>query len=127
MKRGGPLQRNRPYAIEPAPVQGKRTMTDSTLGPRAPKNEASTGWAVLLAILAGWPITLRLGLLLSILLAAVVAIVALVVIYLGPISATAVITGGAGGGYGVKRFFCRRRTSPHHQTTMQRQSPQETI
>jgi hypothetical protein len=48
-------------------------------------------------------------LLLSILLAAVVAIVALVVIYLGPIGATAVLTGGAGGGYGIKRFFCRRR------------------
>jgi hypothetical protein len=52
---------------------------------------------------------LRLWLLLSILLAAVVAIVALVVIYLGPIGATAVLTGGAGGGYGIKRFFCRRR------------------
>jgi hypothetical protein len=83
-------------------------MTDSTLGPRVPKNESPTGWGVLLALLAGWPITLRLGLLLSILLAGVVAIVALVVIYLGPIGATAVLTGGAGGGYGVKRFFCRR-------------------
>ncbi|HET9117369.1 MAG TPA: hypothetical protein VFN75_04710 [Pseudonocardiaceae bacterium] len=38
--------------------------------------------------------------LLSILLAAVVTIVALVVIYLGPIDATAVLTGVAGGGYG---------------------------
>jgi hypothetical protein len=84
-------------------------MADPTLGPRTPKNEPPTGWAVLLAVLAGWPITLRLGLLLSILLVAVVAIVALVVICLGPIGATAVLTGGAGGGYGVKRFFCRRR------------------
>jgi hypothetical protein len=89
-------------------------MTDSTLGPRTPKYEPPTGWAVLLAILAGWPITLRLGLLLSILLAAVIAIVALVVIYLGPFGATAVLTGGAGGGYGVKRFFCRHR---RHRTT----------
>jgi hypothetical protein len=84
-------------------------MTNTTLGPRAPKNEPPTGWAVLLAILAGWPITLRLGLLLSILLAAIVGIVALVVIYLGPLGATAALTGGAGGGYGIKRFFGRRR------------------
>lgn len=87
-------------------------MADSTLGPCWPKNEPPTGWAVLLALLAGWGVTLRLGLLLSILLAAVVAIVALVVIYLGPIGATAVLTGGTGGGYVVKRFICRHR--PHH-------------
>jgi hypothetical protein len=67
---------------------------------------------VLLALLTGWGITLRLGLLLCILLAAVVAIVALVVIYLGPLGATAVLTGGAGGGYGLKRFSCRRQR--HH-------------
>jgi hypothetical protein len=87
-------------------------MTNSTLGPRAPKNEPPTGWGVLLTVLAGWAITLRLGLLLCILLAAIVAIVALVVISLGPIGATAVLTGGAGGGYGVKRFICRRRRHP---------------
>jgi hypothetical protein len=62
---------------------------------------------VLLAILAGWGITLRLGLLLCILLAAAVVIVALVVIYLGPLGATAVLTGGAGGGYGIKRVLSR--------------------
>jgi len=84
-------------------------MTDSTEGPRAAKNEPPTSWGILLTILAGWPITLRLGLLLSIALAAVVGIVALIVIYLGPIGATAVLTGGAGGCYGVKRLAGRRR------------------
>jgi len=66
----------------------------------------------LLALLKDWGSTLRLALLLCIPMAMIVVIVALVVIYLGPLGATAVVTGGAGGGYGVKRLVsCRRR---HH-------------
>jgi hypothetical protein len=83
-------------------------MTQSTLGPRAPKNEPPAGWGVLLAILAGWGITLRLVLLLCIPIAAVVFIVALVVIYLGALGVGALLTLG-GGGYGTKRLLARRR------------------
>jgi hypothetical protein len=83
-------------------------MTHSTLGPRAPKNEPPAGWGVLLAILAGWGITLRLVLLLCIPIAAVVFIVALVVIYLGALGVGALLTLG-GGGYGTKRLVARRR------------------
>jgi hypothetical protein len=46
---------------------------------------------VLLALLAGWGITLRLLLLVCIPVAVVAAVVALIVIYLGPIGATAVL------------------------------------
>lgn len=100
---------NRPASPNSSPLQGKRPMTKSTLGPRAPKHERPTRWDILLAILAGWPTTLRLALLLSIVLTAIVSIVALVVIYLGPIGATAMLAGGTGGSYGIKRFLTRRR------------------
>jgi hypothetical protein len=70
---------------------------------------------VLLALLAGWGITLRLVLLICVPIAAVVvivalvvAIIALVVIYLGPIGVGALVVSGSGG-YGVKRFLGRRR------------------
>jgi hypothetical protein len=49
---------------------------------------------VLLALLAGWGITLRLGLLLGLLLAAVVAIVAVIAIYLGAVGVGALFTLG---------------------------------
>jgi hypothetical protein len=82
-------------------------MTDTILGPCPPKNEPPHGWAVLLALLACWGITLRLVLLLCIPIAAVVVIVALVVVYLGPIGVGALLTLG-GGGYGTKRLLARR-------------------
>jgi hypothetical protein len=82
----------------------KRTLPHSTVSASSPTN-VPTGWAVLLALLAGWGITLRLGLLLVIPLAAVIVIVVLVVIYPGSLVATAVLTGGAGGGYhGIRRL-----------------------
>jgi hypothetical protein len=88
-------------------------MTNPILGPCPPTNEPPHGWAVLLALLACWSITLRLVLLLCVPIAAivlivalVVAIVALVVIYLGPIGVGALLT--LGGGYGIK-WFGRRR------------------
>ena len=84
-------------------------MADPTLGPRAPKNEPPTDWGVLLALLENWGITLRLGLLLCILLAAAVVIVALVVIYLGAVGVGALLTLVGGGGYGTKRFLALRR------------------
>jgi hypothetical protein len=83
-------------------------MTDCILGPCPPKDEPPSGWGVLLAILAGWGITLRLVFLLCVPIATVVLIVALVVIYLGPIGVGALIAGG-GGGYGIKRYVARRR------------------
>jgi hypothetical protein len=86
-------------------------MTRSTVGPRSPKNEPPHGWGVLLALLAAWGITLRLGLLLGLLLAAVVAIVAVIAIYLGAVGVGALFTLG-GSGAGAKWFFARRRRHP---------------
>ncbi|HEX5345975.1 MAG TPA: hypothetical protein VFW64_02565 [Pseudonocardiaceae bacterium] len=83
-------------------------MTDSIVGPCPPKDEPPHGWGVLLAILAGWGITLRLILLLCFPIAAVVAVVALVAIYLGPVGVGALLTGG-GSGFGVTRLLARRR------------------
>lgn len=83
-------------------------MTDSSLSPCPPKDERPTGWGVLLALLAGWGITLRLVLLICVPTAAVVAIVALIVIYLGAVGVAALLT-STGGGYGIKRFLARRR------------------
>lgn len=109
MKRGGTgANGDRPCATEPKPALGKRTMTDSTVGPCSPKDEPPAGWAVLLALLAGWGITLRLVLLICVPVAAVVAIVALIVIYLGAVGVGALLTLG-GGGYGTKRLLARRR------------------
>jgi hypothetical protein len=56
---------------------------------------------VLLALLEDWGTVLRLVSLLCIPIAAAVVIV----IYLGPVGATAVLTSG----YGIKRFLTRRR------------------
>jgi hypothetical protein len=56
-------------------------MTDSILGPCPPKDEPPAGWGVLLALLAGWGITGRLALLISIPIAAIVVVVVVVVIY----------------------------------------------
>jgi hypothetical protein len=83
-------------------------MTDSMLGPRAPRDEPPAGWGVLLALLGGWGITLRLVLLICVPIAAVVLIVALIVIYLGAVGVGALATLGSGG-YGIKRFLTRRR------------------
>lgn len=83
-------------------------MTESTLGPRSPVDEPPHGWAVLLALLAGWGITLRLALLICVPITAVVAIVALVSICLGAVGVGALLTLG-GGGYGTKRFLAHRR------------------
>lgn len=83
-------------------------MTDPILGPCPPKDEPPDGWGVLLALLAGWGITLRLVLLICVPIAAVVMIVALIVIYLGAVGVTALLT-STGGGYGIKRFLARRR------------------
>lgn len=80
-----------------------------TVSPCSPTNEP-TGWAVLLALLGDWGITLRLGLLLVIPLAAVVFIVvlvvALVVIYSSSLLATAVLAGGYSG---IKWLIGRRQ------------------
>jgi hypothetical protein len=83
-------------------------MTDSTVGPCSPKDEPPDGWGVLLALLAGWGIALRLVLLICVPLAAVVAIVALLAIYLGPVGVGALVT-LSGGGYGATRVLARRR------------------
>jgi hypothetical protein len=84
-------------------------MTNSTVGPCPPKDEPPASWGVLLALLAGWGITLRLVLLICGPTTAVVAIVALVVIYLGAVGVGALVTLG-GGGYGIERFLARRRS-----------------
>lgn len=81
----------------------------SPIGPRAPKDEPPAGWAVLLALLEDWGITLRLMLLICVPIAAIVVIVALLAIYLGPIGAGTLLTSGAGGGYGLTRFLVHRR------------------
>jgi len=83
-------------------------MTDTILGPCPPKDEPPSGWGVLLALLAGWGITLRLVLLIGVPIAAVVAIVALVVIYLGAVGVGALVT-LSGGGWGTTRLLARRR------------------
>lgn len=91
----------------PTPCKGRERMTRPTVGPCSP-DECPTGWAVLLALLAGWGITLRLVLLICVPITAVVVIVALVVIYLGAVGVGALLTLG-GGGYGTKRLLARRR------------------
>ena len=83
-------------------------MTTPSVNPCSPKDEPPAGWGVLLALLAGWGITLRLVLLIGIPIAAVVAIVALVVIYLGAVGVGALVTLGSGG-YGTTRLLARRR------------------
>jgi hypothetical protein len=83
-------------------------MTDSTLGPCSPKDEPLVGWGVLLALLKDWGITLRLVLLIGVPITAVVAIVALVVIYLGAVGVGAPLTLG-GGGTTWLLACCRRR------------------
>lgn len=104
------MQRRPPQCHRTQPVQGRERMTIASVDPCPPKDERPTGWAVLLALLAGWGITLRLVLLICIPIAAVIAIVALIVIYLGAVGVAALLTTG-GGGYGLKRFLarCRRR------------------
>lgn len=82
-------------------------MTTRSVNP-CPPDGPPTGWGVLLAILAGWDITLRLVLLIGVPIAALVVIVALVVIYLGVVGVGTLLTLG-GGGYGAKRFVARRR------------------
>lgn len=82
-------------------------MADSSVGPCAPRDEPPAGWAVLLAILAGWGLTLRLVLLICVPIAAVVAIVALVAIYLGAVGVGALLT--LGGGCGIERILACRR------------------
>jgi hypothetical protein len=72
-------------------------MTNPTVGPCSPKDEPPVGWGVLLALLKDWDITLRLVLLIGVPIAAVVAIVALVVIYLGTVGVGALLTLGGGG------------------------------
>lgn len=84
-------------------------MTAPSVDPCLPKDEPPAGWGVLLALLAGWGITLRLVLLICIPIAAVVTIIALIVIHLGPVGAGALLTGSAGSGYGIKRFLAGRR------------------
>jgi hypothetical protein len=89
-------------------------MTTPSVDP-CPPDERPADWGVLLAILAGWGLTLRLVLLIGVPIAAVVvivalvvAIIALVVIYLGPIGVGALVVSGSGG-YGIKRLLDRRR------------------
>jgi hypothetical protein len=83
-------------------------MTTTSVNPCPPKDEPPHGWAVLLALLACWGITLRLALLLCVPIVAVVVIVALVVTYLGAVGVGALVTLG-GGDYGTKRLLSRRR------------------
>jgi hypothetical protein len=66
-------------------------MTTPSVDPRPPKNERPTGWGALLAILENWGSTGRMVVLSCIPIAAVVAIVALVVIYLGAIGVGALL------------------------------------
>ncbi|MGH3865223.1 MAG: hypothetical protein ACRDQ4_03630 [Pseudonocardiaceae bacterium] len=63
---------------------------------------------MLLALLEDWGTVLRLVLLLCIPIAAVVAIVALIVIYLGAVGVGTLLTLGSSG-YGTKRLLTRRR------------------
>lgn len=84
-------------------------MTTPSVDPCPPKDEPPTGWGVLIALLEEWGRTLRLMLLIGVPIAAVVVIVALVVIYLGPIGVGALLTASAGGGYGIKRLIAGRR------------------
>jgi multisubunit Na+/H+ antiporter MnhG subunit len=79
-------------------------MTKASVGRRMHEDEPPTGWGVLLALLGSWGITLRLVLLIMLPITAVVGIVALVAIYLGPVGVGALIT-AAGGGYGAKRLL----------------------
>lgn len=83
-------------------------MTTRIVDPCSPRDEPPAGWGVLLALLENWGITGRLALLICIPIAAVVAIVALVVIYLGAAGVAALLT-SASGGYSIKRFLARSR------------------
>jgi hypothetical protein len=84
-------------------------MTASSVNPCPSKDEPPAGWGVLLALLEGWGITLRLVLLIGVPITAAVAIVALVVIYLGPVGVGALITLGGGGTTWLlaRRRWCR--------------------
>lgn len=62
-----------------------------------------------LALLEDWGITLRLMLLICVPIAAIIVIVALLAINLGPIGVGTLLTSGAGGGYGLKQFLVHRR------------------
>jgi hypothetical protein len=83
-------------------------MTDPTVGPCSPKDDPPVGWGILLALLKDWGIALRLVLLICVPIAAVVAIVALVVVYLGAVGVGALVTLG-GGGWGATRLLAQRR------------------
>jgi hypothetical protein len=72
-------------------------MTDPTVGPCSPKDEPPVGWGVLLALLKDWGITLRLVLLIGVPITAVVVIVALILIHLGPVGVGVLLTLGGGG------------------------------
>lgn len=49
LKRDGPLQRNRPNAIEPEPVQER--MTASRVDRCPPKDEPPAGWGITLRLM----------------------------------------------------------------------------
>lgn len=83
-------------------------MTARIVDPHSSKDEPPAGWGVLLALLEDWGTVLRLVLLLCVPIAAVVAIVALMVIYLGAVGVGALLTLGSGG-YGTKRLLARHR------------------
>lgn len=83
-------------------------MTTPSVDPRLPKDEPPAGWAVLLALLEDWGITLRLVLLIGVPIVAAVVIVALIVIHLGAVGVGALLT-CAGGGYGATRLLARRQ------------------
>ena len=109
MKQGGPdATGTAPMPSNPNPRGGRERMTTPSVDPSWPEDEPPASWGVLLALLAGWGITLRLVLLICVPIAAVVAIVALIVIYLGTVGVAALLTGG-GGGYGIKRLLTRHR------------------
>jgi hypothetical protein len=74
---------NRSCVIEPDPCKGMRT-NDWFYRKLPPAGRTSNRLEVLLALLDGWGVTLRLVLLICVPITAVVAIVAVMVIYLGP-------------------------------------------
>lgn len=92
----------------PNPCKGSELMTTRIVGSCSSKDEPPAGWGVLLALLEDWGTVLRLVLLLCIPIAAVVAIVALVVVYLGAVGVGALLTLGSSG-YGTRRLLTRRR------------------
>jgi hypothetical protein len=83
-------------------------MTTPSVNPCPSKDEPPVGWGVLLALLKDWGIALRLVLLICVPIAAVVAVVALVVVYLGAVGVGALVTLG-GGGWGATRLLAQRR------------------